>query len=123
MSYVHDDVDPEVGHVPDDGRLLGRDLGVLDQLGQVLLGNAILGLDVQQDDPGKQRGFNLKTFKKSLFQPDLILDGDVLVQQHRDNVPHVVPNLLALRVGPHGQILFNLGAKIKTFSKISQKCI
>ena len=36
---------------PDYAGLLGRDLRVLDQLGQVLLTDPVLGLDVQQDDP------------------------------------------------------------------------
>ena len=63
-TYIDDNIDTEVRHVADDASLLRGDLGVLDQLGQVLLGNAILGLDVQQDDPGKQTDFNLETFFK-----------------------------------------------------------
>ena len=37
---------------PDDASLLWRDLGVLDQLRQVLLADPVLRLDVQQNDPG-----------------------------------------------------------------------
>ena len=36
---------------PDDAGLLRRDLRVLDQLGQVLLADPVLRLDVEQDDP------------------------------------------------------------------------
>ena len=36
---------------PDDAGLLWRDLRVLDQLGQVLLADTVLRLDVEQDDP------------------------------------------------------------------------
>ena len=37
---------------PDDASLLWRDLGMLDQLRQVLLADPVLRLDVQQNDPG-----------------------------------------------------------------------
>ena len=40
--------------------------------------------------------------------PDFVLDGDVLVEEDGDDVPHVIADLLPLGVGAHGQVLLNL---------------
>ncbi len=90
VSYVYDDVASEMAHVGDPVLVLLRDLRVLHQLDKVLLGDSVLALDVQQDDP------------------DLVLDGHVLVQQHGDDVAHLLADSLALGVGAHGQVLLNL---------------
>ena len=39
-------------YVPDDAGFLWGNLGVLDQLGKVLLADPVLRLDVEQDDSG-----------------------------------------------------------------------
>ena len=100
---------------PDDASLLWRDLRVLDQLRQVLLADPVLRLDVQQDDPGWRLISILVTliflkiqhcsscnilaeqdFPSNLcFKPDLVVDGDVLVEEDWHNVPHVVADLLS----------------------------
>lgn len=42
------------------------------------------------------------------YDPDLILDGHSCIQEDGHYVPHVIPDLFALCVGAHGQILFHL---------------
>ena len=86
-THIDDDVEAEQGHVDDDAAFVGRNLGVLNQLGQILLRDAVLGQDVEQDDA------------------DLVEVGHLRVQQDRHNVAHVVLDLLALGVRAHGQIL------------------
>ena len=62
---------------------------MLDQLGQVLLADPVLGEDVEEDNP------------------DLVVDGDILVQEDRDDVLHVIFDLFSLGVSSHGQILLD----------------
>ena len=50
----------------------------------------VLGLDVEQD------------------YPDLVRDGDGLVQEDRDNVAHMVADALALCITAQGQVLLHL---------------
>ena len=89
-TYIRDHIDAQVADVPDHAVLLRGDLGVLDQLDQVLLADAALGEDVEQDDA------------------DLVVDGDVGVQEDGHNVLHVILHLLPLGIGPHGKILLHL---------------
>lgn len=60
---------------------------MLDQLGQVLLRDAVLGQDVQKNDA------------------DLVKVGHLGVQKDRHDVAHVVLDLLALGVHAHRQVL------------------
>ena len=46
-TYINNNVDSEIADVPDHAGLLRGNLGVLDQLGQVLLTDSILGKDVE----------------------------------------------------------------------------
>ena len=95
-THIDDDVEAEQGHVDDDAAFVGRNLGVLNQLCQILLRDAVLGQDVEQDDA------------------DLVEVGHLRVQQDRHNVAHVVLDLLALSVRAHGQILSE--KKVETIS-------
>ena len=89
-THVDDDVASQMGDVCDHVFLLRRDLRVLYELVEVLLGDALLRLDVEE------------------YDADLVLDGDVLVEEDWHDVPHVVADALPLRVGAHGQILLHL---------------
>jgi hypothetical protein len=39
--------------------------------------------------------------------PDLVLDGDVLIQQDGHNVPHVIADAFSFGISAHGKILFD----------------
>ena len=41
-------------------------------------------------------------------RPDLVVDGDVLVEQDGHDIPHVVPDLFTLGVRAHRQVLLHL---------------
>ena len=63
---------------------------MLDQLGEVLLTDPILGQDVKEDNS------------------DLVVDGDVLIQENGNNVLHVIFNFLPLSISAHGEVLLHL---------------
>ena len=86
LEYLHADV-LQVEH--DLALLLGYH-GVMQQLLQVLLGDAVL---VQQEEHDETQ---------------LVLDLDLGVEQQRHDVLHVVLDLLALRVAAHRQVLLDL---------------
>lgn len=86
-TYIGYDVHTEMRHVGYDLPFVAGDLRMLNQLGQVLLGDAILRDDVQQDDP------------------DFVACRHVLVEQHRHDVSHLILDLLAFGIRAHGQIL------------------
>ena len=62
---------------------------MLDKFGQILLTDSILRQDVEKDDP------------------DLIVDGDILIQEDGNDVLHVIFDFLSLGVSPHGKILLH----------------
>ena len=62
---------------------------MLNKFGQILLANSILRQDVEQDDS------------------DLIVDGDILIQEDRNDVLHVIFYFLSLGISPHGKILLH----------------
>ena len=88
-TYINNNIDSQIADVPDHAGLLRGYLSVLDELGQVLLADPILGEDIEQDNP------------------DLVVNGNILVQEDGDDVLHVILHLLSLGVGSHGQILLN----------------
>lgn len=88
-TYIDNYIDSKVGDVPDHASLLRRNLGVLNQLCQILLADAVLRQDVEKDDP------------------DFVVDGDILIQKNGNNVLHVVFDLLSLSIRAHGQILLH----------------
>ena len=108
MTHICNNINSQVGNVPDHASLLWWNLikfnrikhfslrtevshlGVLDQLGQVLLADPILRQDVEKDNP------------------DLVVDGDVLIQENRNNVLHVIFDFLSLSICPHGKVLLHL---------------
>ncbi len=94
LSHVDNDVAAQVGQVRDHVLLLCGDLSVLHQLGEVFLRDALLRLDVEENDP------------------DLVLVGHLLVEQDRHDVLHVVLDLLALGIGAHGQVLLHFAELI-----------
>ena len=98
-------IQAEIGQVGDDTAVLGRDLGVLDQLVEVLLADAVLHQDVQQDDP------------------DLVERGDVLVQQDRHDVAHVISDLLPLGVRAHRQVLLHLKGRAGTNRRVTSESL
>ena len=63
---------------------------MLDQFGKIFLTYSILAQDIQQDDP------------------DLVVDGDILVQKDGNDVLHVILDLLPLGISAHGQVLLHL---------------
>lgn len=89
VPSLHNYVYAEVSHVVDGVLLGGGDLGVLQQLLQVLVGHAVLGQDVEQDDA------------------QLVQVLHVGVQQDGDDVLHGVLNLLTFCIDPHCQVLFH----------------
>ena len=89
-THVDDDVASQMGDVCDHVFLLRRDLRVLYELVEVLLGDALLRLDVEE------------------YDADLVLDGDVLVEEDGHDVPHVITDALTLGIGAHGKILLHL---------------
>ena len=89
-TYINNNIDSQIADVPDHAGLLRGDLGVLDELGQVLLADPILGEDIERDNP------------------DLVVNGNVLIQEDGYDVLHVILHFLSLGVGAHGQILLNL---------------
>ena len=62
---------------------------MLNKFGQILLANSILRQDVEQDDP------------------DLIVDGHILIQEDRNDVLHVIFHFLPLGICPHGKVLLH----------------
>ena len=79
-----------MGDVGDHVFLLRRDLRVLYELVEVLLRDALLRLNVEE------------------YDADFVLDGDVLVEEDRHDVPHVIADALTLGIGTHGKILLHL---------------
>merc|ERR1719278_2019970 len=69
---ICDHIDSKMSDVSDHAGLLWRNLGVLDKFGQILLTDSILRQDVEKDDP------------------DLIVDGDILIQEDGNDVLHVI---------------------------------
>ena len=61
--------------------------------------NTIFGLNVEKDDP------------------DFVLDGDVLVEKDRDDVSHVIADLLAFGVRAHSQVLLHLAQLVNVTLK------
>ena len=53
---------------------------------------------------------------------DFVLDGDVLIEEDGDDVPHVIADLLALGVGAHGQVLLNL-AQFVNVALLINSCV
>ena len=51
LTYVRDDVYSQIHHVGDDAFFLGGNLGMLNELVDVLFGNPILHDDVQKNNP------------------------------------------------------------------------
>ena len=88
-TYIYNNIDSEVADVPDHAGLLGGDLRVLDELGQVLLADPVLGQEVEEDNS------------------DLVVDGHILIQEDGDDVLHVILHLLPFSVSSHGQVLLN----------------
>src|SRR5437879_5108322 len=86
---ITDDTESKVSQVGNYARITRRNLGVLDQLGQVFFRNAILRQYVEQD------------------YSNLVEAPNSLVQQYRYNVSHWILYLVPFCVCPHRQILFN----------------
>ena len=80
---------------------------MLNKFGQILLADSILRQDVEKDDPEKIIFIFLRRLLTGECPPDLIVDGDILIQEDRNNVLHVIFNFLSLGVCPHGKILLH----------------
>ena len=100
-TYVIDNVDSKLGHVFNQLYLLLRDLGMLDKFVDVLLADSLLGQDVEEDDS------------------DLVVDGDVGGKKNWDNVPHLILDLLAVSVCPHGEVLLHLAQFVDVALKLN----
>ena len=54
------------------------------------------------------------------FQPDLVIDGDILVKEDWHNVPHVVANLLSFCISSHRKILLHLNEENISYTVIQE---
>ena len=80
---------------------------MLNKFCQILLADSILRQDVKKDNPEKIIFSFLR--RQLIFEcsPDLVVDGDILIQEDRNNVLHVIFYFLSFGVCPHGKILLH----------------
>ena len=81
---------------------------MLNKFCQILLADSILRQDVKKDNPEKIILIFLR--RQLIFEcsPDLVVDGDILIQEDRNNVLHVIFDFLSLSICPHGKVLLHL---------------
>ena len=80
---------------------------MLNKFGQILLADSILRQDVEKDNPWKIVNYFSQS-TQDRCPPDLIVDGDILIEEDRNNVLHVIFYFLPLGICPHGKILLHL---------------